>query len=292
MRPELVIPEDQCRLPREAKQRMRGGILSTNTIDRKSTASSSPVAAVSSSDGGSGGIGRAGGGLLAAETRELIARLLAADQRSLTPSDEALGQLSPFGRHKSEAFQHLAELTILQVQLIHEFIKQLPGYNKLIDEDKRTLQKACKTELLMLRTCRAYDPSDETVVLGNEHRSWRYDRELYRLAGLGAQADAVFDFAHGLAKLHLDDVELALLTAITVFCDRPGLIESKAVEEIQEVYTSALQSYLDLRRPKQKTIFARLIMKLTDLRSLGSDQSDNILVHLGTPTVVDLQLRH
>jgi hypothetical protein len=69
----------------------------------------------------------------------------------------------------------------------------------------------------MLRTCRAYDASDETVVLGNERRFWRYDRELYRLAGIGALTDAIFDFAHALSKLHLDGVEFALLTAITIF---------------------------------------------------------------------------
>jgi hypothetical protein len=31
----------------------------------------------------------------------------------------------------------------LTVQLIHEFTKHLPGFSKLVDDDKRTLQKAC-----------------------------------------------------------------------------------------------------------------------------------------------------
>lgn len=57
-----------------------------------------------------------------------------------------------------------------------------------------------------------------------------------------------------------------------MFSDRPGLLQPKSVEDIQEVYTSALQSYVDALRPKQRNIFSRLLMKLTDLRSLASEQ--------------------
>ncbi|VDM93864.1 unnamed protein product, partial [Onchocerca ochengi] len=56
----------------------------------------------------------------------------------------------------------------------------------------------------------------------------------------------------------------------------PGLLQPKSVEDIQEVYTSALQSYVDALRPKQRNIFSRLLMKLTDLRSLASEQSEII----------------
>lgn len=58
--------------------------------------------------------------------------------------------------------------------------------------------------------------------------------------------------------------------------DRPNLKEPKKIEEIQEVYTSALQAYIDTHRPKLRTVFARLLMKLTDLRSLSSDHADTL----------------
>lgn len=39
------------------------------------------------------------------------------------------------------SYQQLAELTILSLQLIHQFTMHLPGFCKLSDEDKRTLHK-------------------------------------------------------------------------------------------------------------------------------------------------------
>lgn len=44
------------------------------------------------------------------------------------------------------SYQHLAELTILNVQLIHQFTAHLPGFSKLSDEDKRTLHKVSVLE--------------------------------------------------------------------------------------------------------------------------------------------------
>lgn len=59
-----------------------------------------------------------------------------------------------------------------------------------------------------------------------------------------------------------------------MFLERPGLSEPRKVEDIQEVYTSTLQAYIDVNRPKHRTVFARLLMKLTDLRTLGCEQAD------------------
>uniref|UniRef100_F1KXD0 Ecdysone receptor n=1 Tax=Ascaris suum TaxID=6253 RepID=F1KXD0_ASCSU len=255
MRPELVIPEEQCRIKREAKQKMR------SSTEQRSPSSPHLVTSTESSECA-----------LSLETRELISRIVAIDSQFAAPSNDSLMQLSEYSDVGS-SFQHLAELTILNVQLIHQFTTHLPGFCKLTDDDKRTLHKTCKTEVLMLRTARCYDACEERVVLGNESRQWRYDREQYR-AFIGPLADSIFDFAHSLAKLHLDQAEFVLLTAIAIFSDRTGLQQPKAVEDIQEVYTSALQSYVDVRRPKQRTVFARLLMKLTDLRSLASEQTE------------------
>ncbi|KHN78537.1 Ecdysone receptor [Toxocara canis] len=253
--PLVVIPEEQCRIKREAKQKMR------SATEQRSPSSPHIVTSTESPEC-----------VLSLETRELISRIVAIDSQFAVPSNDSLMQLSEYSE-VGGSFQHLAELTILSVQLIHQFTAHLPGFCKLTDDDKRTLHKCCKTEVLMLRTARCYDACEERVVLGNECRQWRYDREQYR-AFIGPLADSIFDFAHSLSKLHLDQAEFVLLTAIAIFSDRTGLKQPKAVEDIQEVYTSALQSYIDVRRPKQRTMFARLLMKLTDLRSLASEQTE------------------
>lgn len=62
--------------------------------------------------------------------------------------------------------------------------------------------------------------------------------------------------------------------------DRPGLLQPKAVEDIQEVYISALQSYIEIKRPKQQTLFARIVLKLAELRGFTSEQVTSCCVVL------------
>lgn len=76
--PLVVIPEDQCRLKREAKQKMR----TSAELQRKST---SPNAVTSTEPLV---------GALSVETRELINRIVALDLQFATPSNDSIVQLS------------------------------------------------------------------------------------------------------------------------------------------------------------------------------------------------------
>jgi ecdysone receptor len=104
--------------------------------------------------------------MLTAEQQELISRLITTQQMYAEPSDDAISKLS-VSVHKRKAFefvqafstvpaneqhkipgieaptpfQHLVELTILNVQLIVELTKSLPGFNTLCVDDQLSLQK-------------------------------------------------------------------------------------------------------------------------------------------------------
>lgn len=75
--PLVVIPEDQCRIKREAKQKLR------IVADQRKSSSPSAVTSTESLDCG-----------LSIETRELISRLVAIDNQFLAPSNDSLMQLS------------------------------------------------------------------------------------------------------------------------------------------------------------------------------------------------------
>ncbi|RZC35100.1 ecdysone receptor [Asbolus verrucosus] len=62
---------------------------------------------------------------------------------------------------------------------------------------------------------------------------------------------------------------------IVFVAERPALIEGWKVEKIQEIYLEALRAYVDNRRkPKPGTIFAKLLSVLTELRTLGNQNSE------------------
>ncbi|VDN38343.1 unnamed protein product [Cylicostephanus goldi] len=76
---------------------------------------------------------------LSPETTELISRITSTSQQAALVRDEAMASLSTSA--PSSAFQQLAELTILEAQHVHEVVRQLPGFSRLCEDDRRTVQK-------------------------------------------------------------------------------------------------------------------------------------------------------
>lgn len=54
---------------------------------------------------------------------------------------------------------------------------------------------------------------------------------------------------------------------------RPGLTDTRQVEQLQEVYVDTLQAYTKVRRMHQKNFLAKLLLKLVDLTTLSSKHS-------------------
>lgn len=67
-----------------------------------------------------------------------------------------------------------------------------------------------------------------------------------------------------------------LPTSVLLFAERVGLQQSKKVEEVQEIYLSALREYVAWKRPGRSTALAQLLMRLTELRTLGHQWADLI----------------
>lgn len=62
---------------------------------------------------------------------------------------------------------------------------------------------------------------------------------------------------------------------VLIISERPSLIEGWKVEKIQEIYLEALRAYVDnKRKPKDGIIFAKLLSVLTELRTLGNNNSE------------------
>nr|XP_024215404.1 ecdysone receptor-like [Halyomorpha halys] len=168
-------------------------------------------------------------------------------------------------------FNHLTEITILTVQLIVEFAKRLPAFDKITREDQITLLKGCSSEVMMMRMARRYEAETDSILFANNER---YTKEHYEEAGLGQAIENPLRFCRNLWKMKVDNAEYALLTAMIIFSERPGLIEARKVEKIQEVYLETLMAYIESRPKRSPTILANLLSILTELRSLGNQNSE------------------
>lgn len=126
----------------------------------------------------------------------------------------------------------------------------------------------------MLRMARRYDAATDSILFAN-NRS--YTRDSYRMAGMADTIEDLLHFCRQMYSLTVDNVEYALLTAIVIFSDRPGLEQAELVEHIQSYYIDTLRIYILNRHGgdhKCSVIFAKLLSILTELRTLGNQNSE------------------
>lgn len=126
----------------------------------------------------------------------------------------------------------------------------------------------------MLRMARRYDHNSDSIFFAN-NRS--YTRDAYKMAGVADNIEDLLHFCRQMYSMKVDNVEYALLTAIVIFSDRPGLEKAELVEAIQSYYINTLRVYIINRHcgdTKSLVFFAKLLSILTELRTLGNQNAE------------------
>ncbi|RVE49011.1 hypothetical protein evm_006369 [Chilo suppressalis] len=223
---------------------------------------------------------------LTANQQFLIARLVWYQDGYEQPSEEDLKRVTQTWQSNEDEeeetdlpFRQITEMTILTVQLIVEFAKGLPGFSKISQPDQITLLKACSSEVMMLRVARRYDAASDSVLFANNQA---YTRDNYRKAGMAYVIEDLLHFCRCMYSLSMDNVHYALLTAVVIFSDRPGLEQPQLVEEIQRYYLNTLRVYIMNQHsasPRCAVLYAKILSVLTELRTLGM-QNSNMCISL------------
>nr|AEY63780.1 ecdysone receptor isoform A [Monochamus alternatus] len=271
MRPECVVPEVQCAVKRKEKKAQKEKDKPNSTTNGSPEMIKLEPELSDTEKTLTNGVKP-----ISPEQEELIHRLVYFQNEYEHPSEEDVKRIinQPMeGEDQCDIrFRHITEITILTVQLIVEFAKRLPGFDKLLREDQIALLKACSSEVMMFRMARRYDVQSDSILFVNNQP---YSRDSYNLAGMGETIEDLLHFCRTMYSMKVDNAEYALLTAIVIFSERPALVEGWKVEKIQEIYLEALRAYVDNRRkPRPGTIFAKLLSVLTELRTLGNQNSE------------------
>ncbi|XP_068023214.1 retinoic acid receptor alpha isoform X3 [Melanerpes formicivorus] len=81
-----------------------------------------------------------------------------------------------------------------------------------------------------------------------------------------------------LLPLEMDDAETGLLSAICLICgDRQDLEQPDRVDKLQEPLLEALKIYVRKRRPNRPHMFPKMLMKITDLRSISAKGAERVI---------------
>ncbi|XP_061578108.1 bile acid receptor isoform X2 [Cololabis saira] len=163
-----------------------------------------------------------------------------------------------------ENFLLLTEIATNQVQVLVEFTKNIPGFLCLDHEDQIALLKGSAVEAMFLRSAQVFSrkmPNGHTEVL----------EERIRKSGISEEfITPLFNFYKSIGELHMVQEEQALLTAITILTpDRPYVKDQQAVERLQEPMVDVLRKLSTLQHPEEPQYFARLLGRLTELRTLN-----------------------
>uniref|UniRef100_A0A4W5N2D7 Retinoic acid receptor beta n=1 Tax=Hucho hucho TaxID=62062 RepID=A0A4W5N2D7_9TELE len=171
-----------------------------------------------------------------------------------------------------DKFSELATKCIIRVV---EFAKRVPGFTGLTITDQITLLKAACLDILILRICTRYTPDQDTMTFSD---GLTLTRTQIHNAGFGPLTDQVFTFADQLLPLEMDDTESGLLSAICLVSgDRQDLEEPSKVEVLQEPLLEALKIYSRKRRPSMPLMFPKVLMKITDLRSISAKGAERVV---------------
>ncbi|KAK3082684.1 hypothetical protein FSP39_002535, partial [Pinctada imbricata] len=179
------------------------------------------------------------------------------------------------GKGKQMLWDKVTELSSKGIIKIVEFAKKLPGFTSLSTSDQITLLKAACLEIMILRLCSRYDVDKDLMIFSD---GLSLNRQQLHSGGFGTLTDTIFQFASSLKSMDVDEVEYAVLAAICLISgDRSGLEDTERIEQMQEPILEALKHYVRSRRKEQPSVFAKLIMKVTDLRSISVKGAERVL---------------
>ncbi|XP_071942583.1 retinoic acid receptor alpha-like isoform X3 [Antedon mediterranea] len=219
--------------------------------------------------------------VIPAEIEEVIQQVLHAHRETFQeepPKDTYCVPSKPStsnGETDLSLFQHVSEISSKAIIMVVDFAKKLPGFQVLTTQDQITLLKAACLEIMVLRICSRVNSQDGSVTFTN---GLRLTQEQLKSGGFGALLDTICQFAAALSKMKIDETEVSLLGAICLISsDRSGLKDPIKIEKMQEPLLEGLRYYVRKRRPLEPHIFAKILMKITDLRSISVKSAERVL---------------
>ncbi|XP_035238750.1 peroxisome proliferator-activated receptor delta b [Anguilla anguilla] len=162
--------------------------------------------------------------------------------------------------------------TVETVRELTEFAKNIPGFVDLYLNDQVTLLKYGVHEAIFAMLPSLMNKDGLLVANGRGFVTREFLRSLRR--PFSEIMEPKFEFAVKFNALELDDSDLALFVAAIILCgDRPGLMNVKQVEEIQDSIVQALDLHLQATHTDSLHLFPKLLQKMADLRQLVTENA-------------------
>lgn len=194
--------------------------------------------------------------------------------------------------HHLEALQSRQMVTRSYVlHLFFSVIKQFSYFSQTLSSfqaipilaDRETLLRASVLEMLFLRSAYAYDDRLKGWLLAHDQprdvdEALVYFEDVREFVDDDLLIEKHKRFVKSMRQTipERDNIIYTILMAISLHCsDRKGLLDNGHIALEQEKYLMLLQRYLRFRNPDcYKAIYARILLKLPDLREVAEYHQD------------------
>ncbi|XP_053414667.1 retinoic acid receptor RXR-alpha isoform X1 [Nycticebus coucang] len=189
---------------------------------------------------------------------------------AVEPKTGACVEASP-GLHPSspnDPVTNICQAADKQLFTLVEWAKRIPHFSELPLDDQVILLRAGWNELLIASfSHRSIAVKDGILLATGLH----VHRNSAHSAGVGAIFDRVLtELVSKMRDMQMDKTELGCLRAIVLFNpDSKGLSNPAEVEALREKVYASLEAYCKHKYPEQPGRFAKLLLRLPALRSIG-----------------------
>uniref|UniRef100_A0A669B248 Retinoic acid receptor RXR n=1 Tax=Oreochromis niloticus TaxID=8128 RepID=A0A669B248_ORENI len=186
---------------------------------------------------------------------------------AVEPKTETYSDGSP-GNSTNDPVTNICQAADKQLFTLVEWAKRIPHFSELPLDDQVILLRAGWNELLIASFSHRSVTVKDGILLAtglHVHRSSAHS------AGVGSIFDRVLtELVSKMKDMQMDKTELGCLRAIVLFNpDAKGLSNPSEVEGLREKVYASLESYTKQKYPDQPGRFAKLLLRLPALRSIG-----------------------
>ncbi|XP_046404348.1 retinoic acid receptor RXR-alpha-B-like isoform X3 [Ischnura elegans] len=226
---------------------------------RKEKGGDGEVESTSGGGGGSGGGGISGNSGFACDMP--LERILEAEKRVECKIESQT-------EFEQNPVTNICQATNKQLFQLVEWAKHIPHFTSLPLEDQVLLLRAGWNELLIAAFSHRSVEVKDGIVLAT---GLTVHRNSAHQAGVGSIFDRVLtELVAKMREMHMDKTELGCLRAVILFNpDVRGLKSRRQVESLREKVYAALEEHAKSTHPDEPGRFAKLLLRLPSLRSIG-----------------------
>uniref|UniRef100_T1IJQ4 Nuclear receptor subfamily 2 group B member 4 n=1 Tax=Strigamia maritima TaxID=126957 RepID=T1IJQ4_STRMM len=154
-----------------------------------------------------------------------------------------------------------------QLHQLVDWAKHIPHFTELPISDQVLLLRAGWNELLIASFSHRSVHVRDSIVLAT---GLQVHRNHAHSAGVGTIFDRVLtELVAKMREMKMDHTELGCLRAIILFNPAKGLRSTQAIESLREKVYAALEEYCKQQYPDEPGRFAKLLLRLPSVRSIG-----------------------